>query len=259
MSKSAAKILWTGGWDSTFRLALLLLVEGRRVQPYYLIDRERKSLQLELQAMASIRAAIERDDPDAAGRLLPTISKDRAEIAPDPELTEHYARCSRKFKIPLGIQHDWLTRFAEQEQLSDLELSITADEEIVVFLRDSLVEISDGSSPNYVLTETLHDPNAKIFKRFRFPLAMLTKPDMERMAQAHGFAQLLDLTWSCLQPLSHGIPCGTCNNCAFAIQHGLAGRYPLKSLARHYILRWPLRPVLTRAKRMIGAAERPDT
>src|SRR5688572_33020809 len=34
-------LLWTGGWDSTFRLLMLLLVERRAVQSYYIVDRLR--------------------------------------------------------------------------------------------------------------------------------------------------------------------------------------------------------------------------
>ena len=34
----AVKLLWTGGWDSTFRLLQLLLLYEKKVQPYYIID-----------------------------------------------------------------------------------------------------------------------------------------------------------------------------------------------------------------------------
>ena len=41
--KGNVNILWTGGWDSTFQLLSLLLLHGRKVTPYYLIDAERLS------------------------------------------------------------------------------------------------------------------------------------------------------------------------------------------------------------------------
>jgi len=65
-------LLWTGGWDSTFRLLTLLLVERRVVQSYYIVDRprHRPGVPAEQQAMARIRDLIARRDPDAASRLL---------------------------------------------------------------------------------------------------------------------------------------------------------------------------------------------
>ena len=44
-------LFWTGGWDSTFRLLQLIIVFRKRVQPYYIIDTTRKSVQNEKQAM----------------------------------------------------------------------------------------------------------------------------------------------------------------------------------------------------------------
>ena len=49
--KKIVNLLWTGGWDSTFRLCQLILVKRKNVQPYYIIDNKRKSLQKELITM----------------------------------------------------------------------------------------------------------------------------------------------------------------------------------------------------------------
>ena len=48
-------LFWTGGWDSTFRLLQLIIVFRKRVQPYYIIDTTRKSVQNEKQAINKIR------------------------------------------------------------------------------------------------------------------------------------------------------------------------------------------------------------
>ena len=53
MKKTAVLVLWTGGWDSTFRI-----VELSRsfcsIQPIYVIDPERQSIGYELAAMDAI-------------------------------------------------------------------------------------------------------------------------------------------------------------------------------------------------------------
>ena len=48
-------LLWTGGWDSTFRLLQLLLQQRVPVVPHYLVDDTRPSAQTELRTMACIR------------------------------------------------------------------------------------------------------------------------------------------------------------------------------------------------------------
>ena len=52
---SAVPLLWTGGWDSTYRLLYLLLVDGTAVQPIYLVEYQRKSALHEVASMARIR------------------------------------------------------------------------------------------------------------------------------------------------------------------------------------------------------------
>ena len=52
------KILWTGGWDSTFQLLRLLFLDKQPVEPYYLIDEERPSTGIELLALRSSMAGL---------------------------------------------------------------------------------------------------------------------------------------------------------------------------------------------------------
>lgn len=54
------KMLWTGGWDSTFQLLQLLFVQKRRVAPFYLIDEPRQSTGMELLAMEKYERAFAR-------------------------------------------------------------------------------------------------------------------------------------------------------------------------------------------------------
>ena len=59
-SKNAeVMLLWTGGWDSTFRLLWLSWIEGRTVQPLYIAEEGRASTAAELSAMKKILAEIQ--------------------------------------------------------------------------------------------------------------------------------------------------------------------------------------------------------
>ena len=52
------KLLWTGGWDSTFRL-IQLAVKGAKVQPYYIILEDRRSTLKEIGQMSRIKKDLE--------------------------------------------------------------------------------------------------------------------------------------------------------------------------------------------------------
>jgi hypothetical protein len=60
------QLLWTGGWDSSFRLLQLVLVERRPVRPIYVIDTGRPSTLFELRAMEAIRAGLLARLPDSS-------------------------------------------------------------------------------------------------------------------------------------------------------------------------------------------------
>lgn len=47
------RILWTGGWDSTYQLARSLIMNKSRMQPYYVIDEDRPSTGIELKTMGA--------------------------------------------------------------------------------------------------------------------------------------------------------------------------------------------------------------
>jgi hypothetical protein len=75
-------LLWTGGWDSTFRLIDLALTRKFRVQPYYLLDVSRRSTGHELLAMTRLRDLLERRDVAVRDRLLPIHFRDLRAIRP---------------------------------------------------------------------------------------------------------------------------------------------------------------------------------
>src|SRR5688572_7249740 len=108
-------LLWTSGWDSTFRLLELLLVHKRYIQPYYVIDRTRKSLEFELKAMEKIKSLVFKKDPQTKRLLQSTVFKELPEIKPNIIISEQYKRLAAIEH--LGIQYEWLPRFAEEMKI----------------------------------------------------------------------------------------------------------------------------------------------
>lgn len=227
-------VLWTGGWDSTFRLLDLALVRKCEVVPYYLVDGQRPSTAVELQAMTEIRRQLAKLDPDAERRILPLKTAQVHSIKPDASITNAYSELRRQG--PLGTQYEWLAAFANENDLRDLELSIDKGSRPHIILADDLASFTDDGGRAYRLVDTPSEPSLNLFRRFAFPLLEMSKVDMDRYAQARSFRQLLDLTWFCHTPRA-GRPCGTCSPCYQVMQSGLTERIPLTGRLMHFASR----------------------
>jgi hypothetical protein len=243
------RLLWTAGWDSTFRLLVALLVRRKPVQPYYLIDPDRPSTPDELRAMQRIAAAIEAKHPGARGLLRETLVSNVIDVRRDAEITGRFQRLRERSH--LGGQYDWLARFATQRGLTDLELAVHQDDKAAVFLQPFVVRADDDGDAFFRLRDAVPDPDLRLFQRFRFPIFDLTKRAMQQAAQQQGFADILELTWFCHQPTPQGDPCGNCNPCRYTIEEGLGRRIPLRNR-----LRFHRRRLFKQFKRPLRAAAR---
>lgn len=230
-ARSQHDVLWTGGWDSSFRVLYLALVEKASIQPHYVIDVARQSSLRELQAIADIRRELALLDPDAATRIRPLQISSILDIPADAPITASYERL--RARSWLGGQYDWLARYAKSRQLSRLELSIHVDDKAYGFLKGHVTRGDDGWRYSDELTKS-DDPdgNLRIFAAFRFPLLDYTKLRMRETAEQHGFLPILEKAWFCYQP-THGKPCGLCNPCIYTIQEGMSYRFPRSALIRY--------------------------
>lgn len=213
------EILWTGGWDSTYRVLDLVLVQGRAVRPHYVEAPVRDGSAHEVAAMGAIRAGIERRGLGHLVAALQMVNED--DVAPDPRtLPWLLALRARSF---LGWQYEYLSRYA-RETLGDrrlLELSVHLDDKAEGFLRPHVVRSGDA----YVLRDDVRDEPVRLFEPFSFPLLDLTKGEMQARAERGGFADLMGLTWFCHAPRG-GQPCGVCRPCLYTNDEGMGHRLP---------------------------------
>ncbi len=224
-------LLWTGGWDSTFRLLYLLLVEEKAVQPIYIVDSERPSTGYEIRAMESIRKEVLELYPATKRLFLTTIFDKKDQIQPDPNITEQFELI--KSRVHIGIQYDWLARYAVQKNISDLEIAYQKsipphDLDVMLF-----AELTSHEN-NFRVKENPSFHAISLFKFFRFPLANLTKLEMEHLAKKHNFFEIMKKTWFCHTPKKNGKPCEVCQPCLIARKsghtHGLPETYFLRDL-----------------------------
>jgi hypothetical protein len=241
------RLLWTGGWDSTFQLLRLLLVQGRHVVPYYLMRDRRPSVPFEIDTMARIRAVLAARFPQTRERLHPTRFFDVARLVPDPAITDAYEHTL--LGTHLGRQYEWLAWFCAEHRIDEIQLCIHRDDKAHALLAPFVVEADQGDGDRTHRLDTRHRGRREdatrlhlMFRHFTFPLFETSKLEMANEAGQRGWRELMDMTWFCHSPL-RGKPCGICNPCLYTIEEGLGDRLPRWSRMRSAVFRTCLLPV----------------
>ncbi len=227
-------LLWTGGWDSTFRLLELLIIEKKSVQPYYIVDHERASTLYEMKAMQTIKEILFIKFPETQELLFPTITQRRNQIKPNKEITQKWKQFYKEIK--LGSQYDWIPRFAEEQGLYDLELGHEKP-----YKPRPLDEIIDpniiGEGHECRVTSNPTRPMVTLFKYFRFPIYFVTKAKMERISRENDFFDIMQNVWFCHRPRSNGTPCEFCRPCRVAKKSGFSHGLPPSNWLRDQYLK----------------------
>jgi hypothetical protein len=192
-------------------VAQALIDEGRRVQPHYLLDPNRRSLRYELRAMTRLREALAQRV--AEGQLLPTALTLVPELVVSPRIRECFEKLESSFHM--GTQNVWLAAYAERERHVELEYCLenfgaAFPSELVSLLREHIDETGHEAR-----VDIRDDARLALFERFRFPIIHLYKDDAAKIAESGGYRRLLDHTWFCHEPVG-GQPCGHCRPCRIA-------------------------------------------
>jgi 7-cyano-7-deazaguanine synthase in queuosine biosynthesis len=195
-------LLWTGGWDSTFRLLQLLFVEKKVVKPHYIVTAQ-ECVGKEIDTISKICRKISRQYSEQGKLLLPITYTGIGEIKNNKAITEEYKKIAESQKI--NQQYEFLARYCEQIGVSSMDLGILSNETFDDFIT-----------------------NITFFKYFEFPLLGLTKSKMEEIAKKNGWTKLMKMTWFCRRP-KNGRPCGICGPCTDVAKAGMGWRLPLKA------------------------------
>jgi hypothetical protein len=227
-------MLWTGGWDSTYRLIELLAIEKKSVQTYYIIDPSRRSSATEITTMGRLRQQILKKWPECADRFRLSRLVERDSIKPNEEITQQYWRLATKER--LGIQYEWIVRMAKEFGIEQLELSIEARQNNFVWrnIRPFMDRENPDDKTSYRLMYPPANPDVALFSCFRWPIIELTKLDMKANAILHGFNDIMKHTWFCHKPTIFGTPCGVCMPCRIAVEDGMGDRLPFPIRIRKY-------------------------
>ncbi|TVZ50917.1 7-cyano-7-deazaguanine synthase [Dokdonia sp. Hel_I_53] len=208
MSNSVHNVLWTSGWDSTFRV-IQLYRNNCTIQPIYVRDHNRKSTQREFETIQSLTSSIQDHFSTSKGSILPLIIYERKKIPSNFRLKFAY-NILRKRKN-LGKQYYWLAFLAKK--YNRLELSIHKGDLYRFFNLDELIVINQGASgENWVINKKKVDIFRKLlFGNMTFPIVNISKPEMKKIAEDYNFSNLMEQTWFCHRSGSKA--CGECSPC----------------------------------------------
>lgn len=230
--RTKVNVLWTGGFDSSYRMIQLSKLKVD-IQPYYISEKRHSEIH-ELEAISAITTDI-KNHPETKCSILPMITCKVTDIEPDETLTEAYSRLNTI--SPVGIQYEWLSRFAKS--VPGLELSIEKNPLNKAYncvqSLGKLIKIKKGEISYYVLDKKESNPDLyKIFGNYHFPdpLFETTKLQMVEDYKNLGFEHTMAKTWFCHTPVRNQ-PCGICNPCKSAIKEGLSFRLPPKAIKRY--------------------------
>lgn len=197
-------ILWTGGWDSTFRLLYLVLYEKRNVQPHYVVTGQ-ESTGKEIETMYRISGMLYKKYPFTRDLLKPVIVQDVKGISPNEKITDEYLKIKRGEKV--NMQYEFLARYCDQ-------IGIKAEVCVEPYL--------DGFKSKYLNKGYIFDDF------FFYPLIDTPKKKMEELSQKYGWMDIMKETWFCRVP-KNGKPCGVCAACVDVVMGKMGYRLPFRS------------------------------
>ena len=224
-------VLFTGGLDSSYTMMYFSKFPVE-IQPFYLKD-NRPSEGYELKAIKDIITDI-RKNPDTRANIRELVSKPTYAIKPDREIQSAYRYM---FKTAgLGKQYGFIARFAKEEGIKNLFISIVIHGKVNNLVRKSggAEEVSDRGYQYFRLNPEKTEKNLyTLFENILFPPSYLhtKEEEMEEMKRL-GFEDSIKKTWFCYWPVN-GEPCGTCPPCKDLIKEGMTWRFTKDGIKRY--------------------------
>lgn len=226
-------LLWTGGWDSTFRM-IELSFQAVDIYPIYVIDHRRVSKEYELKCMKEIVDML-RDKPATKAVIHDIELIERSKIPEDQEITQAYHLIHEKTR--LGSQHEWLARLGKSRP--GLEMGTEAGSPETSHILDAIdrfgkLVIVDGCG--YLDQKQSTKEGLLVLGWFKFPIITRTERDMLQAVIKWGYEDVMRKIWFCHRPIK-GKPCGCCHPCDVKIESNMEWLLPKQAVVRYRMIR----------------------
>lgn len=204
-------IFWTGGYDSTFRICELLIIQKVPVKPIYIkynLDSEnktdfwvRKNRKEEMDAMKKIRNILNQRFPYTKNLFKKTkyINKNSLNYDYDKKFLE-LNLWPNKRKIH-QYNHLGSVSYKLKKHIETGVLGLKKNSPFSIFINKHI-------SNNYQLSVPENHPLFYL----SFPLMNKTKKDLCMISKKYNFNDIIKMSWSCWFPVD-GKPCHQCPMC----------------------------------------------
>ena len=208
-------LFFTGGYDSTYRLCELVIVNKVKVQPIYISDKyidneenkktRRKNHVYEKKSQDKIIKKIKERFPHTKELIEPTIIVKSIDY--DSEIEQAMIKMrNNKYVRRSKCQYGAMAQYCKN---SNKKIELCA--EIGGHFEKKLGRYIIKKEGNYIL-DINKNKDLEIFQNFYFPIIKMTKHDMLQEAKMRDFDSILNNTWSCWYP-KNGKHCGKCIMC----------------------------------------------
>ena len=228
---SNVDILWTGGWDSSYRMVELSRT-NKIVQPIYVYGQGRISEQYERQAMFNILAKL-REKTDTIAEIKSIKFIHVGSIPQNEQVSLAYSNIHEKTK--LGSQHEWLARYAFENPGIELgtELASVDNSKILNTIRHYGELVYNTKTYSYELDEKKSTQDIMyVLGNFSYPIIDKTGRDMLKNIKQWGYEDVMQHVWVCHAPI-FGKPCGICHPCELKIETDMDFLMSTSSLKRY--------------------------
>ena len=229
-NKEKVNILWTGGFDSTFRI-IELSRENIIIHPIYLIDENRASTNYEINAMNKIMTLLK--DKKETKALFDEIEYIKLEDIPkNKKIDESYRKLKKEFE--LGIQYSWIARLALIRP--ELELGLENVKKSKSGCNATIRKYGKIINTNDIHRLTLSKKDSSkelydIFGNIRLPIKDKTEQEMKKIIDDLGYNDVIKEIWFCHTPINNR-PCGLCHPCIVKYNAGFRDTIPFVSKVR---------------------------
>ncbi len=233
MNRSSAggeriNLLWTGGWDSTYRM-LELSFQEVTVHPVYVIDPGRGSTQREIAAIHAITKAL-REKERTRATIDEAEIRQLSSIPPDAAITGAYSRIVKS--IRLGTQYEWLGRLARVYPFLEIGVEKPHGEfsgcNTVIERMGKWKEGADVLDPDGTDKDCF-----ELLGWFTFPIIRRTELEMAEKIREWGYEDIMRMIWFCYDPI-RGQPCGLCRPCQQKMESSMEWLLPPQAQKRYY-------------------------
>lgn len=228
-------LLFTSGWDSTFRFLQLCQYEIE-IQPIYIIDKGRKSNSVEQVQIDKIISEARKNFKATINDVIFYEWNWIVENCGNEAISEAFDVLREKYNI--GTQYRIFALLTHY--LGDVKMECAVVHQYHGKVEDAIegegklttVE-NDVLGQRYCVSSVGGDDFVfKVFGNLILPVIKLSKKEEEQIARENGWFDIMQLTWFCFSPIN-GKPCGLCGPCDDAMNTGMDWRMPAISKWRY--------------------------